>query len=300
MHLDKLILVLTRQCNKSCSFCSFKLYPSRLPTFFGIQSIDLFYKKTKNKSDNLEIKFFGGEPLLEFSALRILIEYINFVFHAKLPTISITSNGTLMSDRIAQFLNEHTNIKFWISIYSNNNTKSSINTLKKILKLYPKLCVNLVITPSGAAYAHTLFNKLIAEGIVNFNILPVFYTYWDKKQLDDLKSALYNISSLVRSCAKVNYKLIIKNIHNHGSIPLFNDGLTVDTNGDLFLNNLILSKTFSKHKSKCVIGNISAIHEIQWNKKVNPGHLIQSTARNTIYKSTMEVNRILTNFVKLL
>ena len=100
-------LTLTQSCNLSCSYCyenhkstkkmSFEIAKHILDNEFSRISID----------DTLEIDLFGGEPFLEFSLIRCIVEYVKATFQNNKYIFFIITNGTLLNDRIKSWLIEN-------------------------------------------------------------------------------------------------------------------------------------------------------------------------------------------------
>lgn len=93
----------TNRCNLSCQYC----YEgqNKLQDNFTPEKIDLllkFMEKYNVRGDSVPVNFHGGEPLLEIDC----IEEISRRVKEKYVTagLSVTTNGTVMSERIAKVL----------------------------------------------------------------------------------------------------------------------------------------------------------------------------------------------------
>lgn len=108
--VKKLYLMLTYNCNLDCPFCSIKpagFFNSNLhmPEEIAYESIDVLLNNSLEKE--LEIRFFGGEPLLKFDLIEKIVKYIKQKNVAdKNINFSIATNGTLINDRIIDFFSE--------------------------------------------------------------------------------------------------------------------------------------------------------------------------------------------------
>ncbi len=114
-----LSLNLTHQCNLRCKYCyidksdSFSSCMDEKTAKDAVEFI-LSFKDLQG----LGISFYGGEPLLNFPVLKYIVEYASK--NAKEKNFSevkyhITTNGTLLTDEIINFLKDH-NIITMISI----------------------------------------------------------------------------------------------------------------------------------------------------------------------------------------
>lgn len=109
-HVSQLILELTERCNLRCKYCIYsencklnRNFGTRdLPEQIAIRSIDFLFSHSK---EPLNITFYGGEPLLNFTLMKKCIEYS--LERAKKERrkvyFSFTTNLTLMSEEIAHY-----------------------------------------------------------------------------------------------------------------------------------------------------------------------------------------------------
>lgn len=67
------------------------------------RAIDFFFEHSIESSD-VAIGFYGGEPLLEFKLIKKCVEYINTINEGKHIMYSMTTNGTLLTGEIADFV----------------------------------------------------------------------------------------------------------------------------------------------------------------------------------------------------
>ena len=98
---------------------------------------------------------------------------------------------------------------------------------------------NLCIQPDNPEAAiqtvYSLSDKALAAGH-RINLLPAVYCVWKPEQLFRLGYALRNIVSFLDKKG-----IPIENRSRKGNMPLFNDGLTVDTDGTVYTSNICLS-----------------------------------------------------------
>jgi len=127
--LEMMYMILTDDCNLKCSYC-FEDSPSCDPSFestymtkeAAVTAVEYFANITKLYGDSEKkkiIHFYGGEPLLNFAAMKAAVERISELkVEGKLPhdcILVMVTNGTLINDDIATFLSEN-NIAVGISI----------------------------------------------------------------------------------------------------------------------------------------------------------------------------------------
>jgi uncharacterized protein len=107
---------ITTQCNLGCSYCIYggqydqheELSQVLMPWETVKASMD-FLERHSRKSEEVRLDFFGGEPLLAFNLIERGVQYLKSIIQPGGPTVNvtITSNGTVLTDRILNFLIEH-------------------------------------------------------------------------------------------------------------------------------------------------------------------------------------------------
>lgn len=157
-NLSLLILQVTQNCNLRCKYCVYSgSYVNRIHTnkrmdFATAQkAIDFYYEHSKN-IDIASISLYGGEPLLEYELIRNIVEYCEKKFRGKQLNINMTTNATLLTTQIMDFLQLH-KINLTISldgpeeihnksrVFSDNKTGTFakiLENLKKFQQLYPE------------------------------------------------------------------------------------------------------------------------------------------------------------------
>ncbi len=109
--LTQLLLNVTETCNMACHYCSQrqldhqlnKSGSGRMSWDTAKSSIDYFLANT-SAEHQVNIGFYGGEPLLEWPLLMKCIHYIR-EFHASRDIrVSLVTNGTLLNDEILSSL----------------------------------------------------------------------------------------------------------------------------------------------------------------------------------------------------
>jgi len=109
--LEILCLETTEICNLRCEYC---VYSDHIPfkRSHGKRSMDWevaqrsidYLKEHSFNSKKIAISFYGGEPLANFPLIRKAVSYALSIFDKKSLSFSISTNGTLLTPKIAQFL----------------------------------------------------------------------------------------------------------------------------------------------------------------------------------------------------
>lgn len=106
-------LHVAHDCNIRCEYCfgdkgAFHGDRGLLSLETGKKAIDFLIANSGSRH-NLEIDFFGGEPLLNFEVIKKLVEYGRSVEkdHHKNIRFTITTNGILLDDEKIDYIDEH-------------------------------------------------------------------------------------------------------------------------------------------------------------------------------------------------
>ena len=106
-----LCLHIAHTCNLNCSYCfasQGKYHGDRAVMSFevGKRALDFLIENSGTRR-NLEVDFFGGEPLMNFEVVKQLVEYARSVEkkYGKNFRFTLTTNGLLIDDDVIDFAN---------------------------------------------------------------------------------------------------------------------------------------------------------------------------------------------------
>lgn len=106
-------LHVAHDCNLSCNYCfasqgNFKGKRELMNEEVGKRALDFLMENSGNRR-NIELDFFGGEPLMNFDLVKKLVAYGRKIEkeHNKHFRFTITTNGVLLSDDKIDFINEN-------------------------------------------------------------------------------------------------------------------------------------------------------------------------------------------------
>ena len=102
---------IAHDCNLRCEYCfaakgDFGHGRELMPLNVGIKAIDFLLEHSKNRR-NLEVDFFGGEPLMNFPVVKEIVEYARSkeAEYGKNFRFTLTTNGLLLNDEIIEYIN---------------------------------------------------------------------------------------------------------------------------------------------------------------------------------------------------
>lgn len=165
--IQKITLQLTQNCNFRCKYCPYTEKPnSRQRTHSAKKmswetaktAVDFLWEHSID-SQEVNIGFYGGEPLLEFPMIRRIIHHSEKRFFGKELSFSLTTNGTLLTTKVIHFFQKH-NVSLMVSLDGpqeiNDRNRVFINgrgTFQSVMKqislakkLEPKYAKNIMIS----------------------------------------------------------------------------------------------------------------------------------------------------------
>lgn len=108
-----LCLHVAHNCNLRCEYCfaskgNYRLANKLMPLEIAVKAVDFLISQSGQRK-NVEIDFFGGEPLLNFEVVKKTVEYGRKVgeLNGKKFYFTITTNGMLLDDDKINYINEN-------------------------------------------------------------------------------------------------------------------------------------------------------------------------------------------------
>lgn len=183
------------------------------------------------------VKLFGGEPLLEFELLLKLISHLREKSYRGL--IEIGTNGQLLNKEMITSLKQFGDVQ--LNINSDLGDKGIFADFKNVIR-------NVRIYPGKISDTFKLIQSIsdtARKGGHRINLLPVVYTEWTPEQIHELDILLPSLLEYIR-----RNKLNLENYTRYGDIPLFNNAITVDTDGEIYSSDLCMANIPVKLKQK--------------------------------------------------
>ncbi|MBO5870221.1 MAG: thioether cross-link-forming SCIFF peptide maturase [Clostridia bacterium] len=110
--IKALCMHIAHTCNLNCSYCfasQGKYHGERAMMSFevGKRALDFLVENSGSRR-NLEVDFFGGEPLMNFDVVKQLVAYARSIEkeHNKNFRFTLTTNGMLIDDDVIEFANK--------------------------------------------------------------------------------------------------------------------------------------------------------------------------------------------------
>lgn len=196
----KYTLLLTQRCNLACDYCYVGKSTERMTADLALRVVNFAFRNTP-LSEDIDIGFFGGEPLLEFPLIQSVMEMIEQhpAFDPCRVKLGIVTNGTLLSFEIARYLKQH-NVALNISCdgrpevhdkfrhFPNGKGSSGLveHGIRTALEVYGRVPVNAVYRPETFHQLPETIDYFSSLGVRQIYLNPDFSARWSRKDADDL------------------------------------------------------------------------------------------------------------------
>lgn len=207
-NFSAIVLPIAAQCNLLCPYCFAQTDKGFNFKSFSKQNVedvvDFVIEHNSEEDKPISFIFFGGEPLLNFSAMKHTVEYVNRKYFNRKIGYSITTNGTIVNEEIVKFLivnnvavllsldgpdNEFNVRKFRNGKKSYEAVLCNINTLqRKGIKI--NLRATFVSNNPYLVETYDFFEKLK----IPFNIVPAYIS----ENKTHLELSSYDIDTIAK------------------------------------------------------------------------------------------------------
>ncbi len=223
----KISLSLTHDCNLRCKYCYAGEKFHKTMTLQTAKEIVDFSISITPHHDHIDYSFFGGEPFLCFSLIQEIISYIESKKISNPITYNITTNGTIISDEILDYIVAH-DIKISISIdgpasihdknrvdiHGNGTLDVILENIKKISSRLDFFQVNAVYGAKTVEQLDKTFDFFVENGIKNIHLNPNITEKWDASSFPKITTAYTRIAKRYIELYKNNKEVALNLIDN--------------------------------------------------------------------------------------
>ena len=177
--IKAMCLHIAHDCNLRCKYCfastgDFGTGRKLMPLSVGKQAIDFLLEKSVGR-ENLELDFFGGEPLMNWDVVKEIVEYARSKEeeYGKKFRFTITTNGMLLDDEKIDFINkEMSNVVLSIDGRKEVNDRMRVKVdgtgcYDRIVKNYKKLVEKRGDKEYYVRGTYTNYNLDFAEDVIH-------------------------------------------------------------------------------------------------------------------------------------
>lgn len=241
---DKMLFMLTYQCQMDCRYCYMDRSHPDMSLGIIYKAIDLLFTSS---SQEIELQFFGGEPLLRLDLIKKAINYAEKKSKVKQKKVKycVTTNGLLVNEENLDFFSQY-NTFFLLSIDGKDATQKcnrpllgkdksySFQLLEKAIcllnkKKYPYF-INFVIGPQNITFLENNVNFFLEKEVKELRFSYELGTFWQQKKVLEYFSVIFKIISRLdkgSDCRIIN--------NNAEDEPyLISPVLTVDYSGGIY------------------------------------------------------------------
>ena len=260
LPLRSLDAILTAACNLRCSYCYQNVKTGRPMDWATLRRcVSLLLSSSSN---DVQLTFYGGEPLLEFPMIRRAVAFAETRKpRRKRLRYGIVTNGILLGPDAAALLDEHrfeTRVSFdGIAASQKHRARGTFRTLDRLLNRlqsdYPRffrndLTVNVMLHSGNLRHLADSVDYFLDKGVQSI-ILGPLVTHdegWHRSMIEDLD---LQFARVFRSCVRhyrrtgevpltVFRKHARETVHDSAGLSLCGVGrgetLSVDPDGQVF------------------------------------------------------------------
>lgn len=282
---DSVTLNVTNNCNLACTYC-FEKSKSKvmMTTDTAIKAIDKTYRDTGKDREPFTINFFGGEPLLNWEAIKAVVDHCNEKSYR--VRYGMTTNLTMLTDEMVKYIDDNSiallvSVDGIKSIHDKNRCNSFDTVYKNMKRLIDEglgiyIEARMTILPEDIEYAKDGVKMLFDMGIDNLCPMPVNDVPWSKEDIKKAKefyldmmkfftdtmndeSNTRNIS--IKNCDDMMVNIMSPDQDDPVMCPIFeNTWCTIDSYGDVYACHQGPTSV-SKEKEYLRVGNLDFIDE---------------------------------------
>lgn len=256
-----LVVMLTYDCQLRCAYCEVIKGAREMSWQTLRASVDLLFTA---RHERLQLRYFGGEPLLRFDLVKRAIEYAEERRSREGRSVrhQITTNGLLLDDGKLEWLSGH-DVEILFSLDGSAAThkrqrqgpgggtgywrlRANLEALRRSGIPY---FANLVLVPGGDERAREDLGLLSALGVGRVQIGYQVGVRWEAHERAGMVSLMEE--TLKRGGME------IMNLHNGCEPVMLTDEILIDTDGEILHDGAVfLERRFPRFRRALRLGNL--------------------------------------------
>lgn len=197
--MERYVIHVTKECNMKCVYC-YERDKTTTYTWDNIEGLIKNIVSSHKDDEKYSIEFLGGEPCLEMEYIKNAVKLFKEIDSDHVDYFIITTNGTIVTRDVIDFLKENKNVLFSISI---DGTKEANNL--RVLK-----------ATGENSYDRVVFNikKLMAADIPNNQLSVHLVTHpFNVEMLSDSIRHMYEIGIKNISVGTIESTMFIDDLY---------------------------------------------------------------------------------------
>lgn len=212
INMERYVIHVTKECNCDCHYC---YEQDKTSTYTWEEVKELIDNLiTYRTNDEFGIEFLGGEPMLAWDLIKKSYEYMESIPEVNVWNYAITTNGTIMTEEIADYLSKNKKLTFAASMdghaYANQlrvfkdsrkNTHDKVLENIKLLKKYGvEASIHITAHLYNVAFLADSIDHLYKQGVRSIAVGTVESTMQiDEEYCDRFISELDIVSKKIVS-----------------------------------------------------------------------------------------------------
>ncbi len=290
-------LHIAHDCNLRCKYCfaatgDFGTGRKLMPLETGKAAIDFLLEKSAGR-ENLEVDFFGGEPLMNFDVVKEIVKYARSkeAEYGKNFRFTITTNGMLLTDDNIDFINkEMSNVVLSIDGRKEVNDQMRVRidgsgSYDKIVDAYKKLVEKRGDKEYYVRGTYTKYNLDFSE-----DVLHLYNIGFDQVSVEPVmedESIEYAITENDLEKIYTEYDKLADKIaeikKNNGTINFFHFMVDLDQ-GPCVIKRLRGCGSGNEYVAITPDGDIYPCHQFVGHEEYKMGNLYEHTFNESIKK----------------
>lgn len=278
-----LVLTLTRRCDRRCGFCPQEFAERDMSEAVLDAALEGLLPRLAAPR---RLKLFGGEPLLRPDlAARALERAARLAPEAP---VELNTHGGGLAEAEG-LLSRHPRLELFVS-----------RPLPEAARV-PGAVHNFLLPPDETL-PRTIERFLAARaaGFTRFNFLPAYFTAWTPPALALLRARFEALRRLLAVKDSLGRRAEAVNPGRRGSTPLYNDGLVVDVDGEVYSSSLVLTAAVGPRRGDLRLGSVAAPEFLAAEPPASAAGLMAEAFPPPVIASTFAVDAELTGFCRAL
>ncbi len=246
-------LILTEACNLRCRYCfeTTMLGSRSMAAETGRRAVDLLVRYSANEP-RLSVTFFGGEPILRLSTMEEIARYARrrAAVGGKEVDFNTTTNGTLITDRVAEVLAEQrikallsldgldtSHDRFRVDRRGRGSFAAVVRGLRRLKAVQPWIAAKMTVMPENVSRLCEDVRGLHDLGVNQFIIGHATGVRWDQPDMDAFAAQWRDLCRWYRDHR--NADLLIEDLEKEESPGSYfgcqagRTGISVSVDGDV-------------------------------------------------------------------